>query len=119
LLWKPRISTYLSYAYLCLVWKISVGTGYREVVEIVKAGKVDVGAGRYAAVKDDPALRIIYVSIFLCGLSPLLSNTDRQLILDALINAPPEIKAKANYGDGQYPMMNSEKSQNRTNFKLF
>lgn len=43
---------------------LRVGTGYRprEVVEIVKAGKVDVGAGRYAAVKDDPALRIIYVS---------------------------------------------------------
>jgi len=35
-------------------------------------------------------------------MSPLLSNTDRQLILDALIT-PPEIKAKANYGDGQIP----------------
>jgi len=64
---------------------LRVGTGYRprEVVEIVKAGKVDVGAGRYAAVKDDPALRIIYVSKAIPGagvyLSPLLSNTDRQL----------------------------------------
>lgn len=88
---------------------LRVGTGYppREVVEMVKAGKVDVGAGRYTAVKDDPAFKIIYVSKAIPGagvyLSPLLSATDREQIEKALLNAPPDIKAYANYGDGQIP----------------
>jgi len=45
-----------SYAYALYGKSLRVGTGYRprEVVEIVKAGKVDVGAGRYAAVDDLP-----------------------------------------------------------------
>ena len=88
---------------------LRVDTGYRprEVVEIVKAGKVDIGAGRYEAVKDDPELKIIYVSKAIPGagvyLSPKLSEADRKRITDALLNAPPDIQAKANYGSGQIP----------------
>lgn len=88
---------------------LRVATGYRprEVVEIVKAGKVDIGAGRYEAVKDDPELKIIYVSKAIPGagvyLSPNLSDTDHKRIIDALLNAPPDIQAKANYGNGQIP----------------
>ncbi len=88
---------------------LRVGTGYRpkDVVEMVKTGKVDVGAGRYTTVKDDPALRIIYVSKAIPGaavyLSPVLSSTDRKRVKEALLNAPPKIQAKANYGAGQIP----------------
>lgn len=88
---------------------LRVGTGYppREVVEIVKTGKVDIGAGRYAAIKDDPDFRIIYVSKAIPGpgvyLSPLLSSTDRKRIEEVLLNAPVDIKTLANYGDGQIP----------------
>lgn len=88
---------------------LRLDTGYRprEVVEIVKAGKIDVGAGRYEAVKDDPELKIIYVSKAIPGagvyLSPKLSEADRKRITDALLNAPPDIQAKANYGNGQIP----------------
>ncbi len=88
---------------------LRIDTGYRprEVIEVVKAGEVDIGAGRYEAVKDDPELRIIYVSKAIPGagvyLSPKLSDTDRNQITDALLNAPPDIQAKANYGSGQIP----------------
>lgn len=88
---------------------LRVDTGYRprEVVEIVKAGKVDVGAGRYEAVKDDPELKIIYVSKAIPGagvyLSPKLSEADFKKVTDTLLNAPPDIQAKANYGNGQLP----------------
>lgn len=88
---------------------LRVGTGNRprEVVEMVRAGKVDIGAGRFAAVKDDPAFRIIHVSKPIPGagvyLSPLLSSADRERIREALLQAPPEIQAKANYGAGEIP----------------
>ena len=88
---------------------LRVGTGYppREVVKIVKAGKVDIGASRYTAIKDDPDFRIIYVSKAIPGpgvyLSPLLSSTDRKRIEELLLNAPPDIKARAKYGDSQIP----------------
>ena len=88
---------------------LRVGTGYRpkDVVKMVKTGKVDVGAGRYTTVKDDPDLRIIYVSKSIPGatvyLSPSLSNIDRERVKKALLNAPAKIQAKANYGAGQIP----------------
>ena len=88
---------------------LRVGTGYppKDVVAMVKAGKVDVGAGRYTAVKDDPTLRMIYVSKAIPGagvyLSPLLSGTDFKRVKEALLNAPSEIQAKANYGVRQIP----------------
>ncbi len=74
---------------------------------MVKAGKVDIGAGRYAAVKADPTLRIIYVSKAIPGagvyLSPKLLSLDKERIKPALLNASPAIKAKANYNAGQIP----------------
>ncbi len=88
---------------------LRVGTGHRprEVVKMVKVGKVDVGAGRFDTVKDDPALRIIYVGKAIPGagvyLSPLLSSTDRELVREALLNAPPEVREQAKYGDGRLP----------------
>lgn len=88
---------------------LRVDTGYRprEVVEIVKVGKVDVGAGRYEVVRDDPKLRIIHVSKAIPGagvyLSPKLSEADRKRITGTLLNAPLDIQAKANYGSGQIP----------------
>lgn len=86
---------------------LRVGIGYRpsDVVELVKAGKVDIGAGRYDAVKDDPNLKIIYISKAIPGagvyLSPLLGS--EQKIKEVILNAPPEIQAKADYGNGQIP----------------
>ncbi len=88
---------------------LRVGTGYRpsDVVEMVKARKVDIGAGRYSTVEDRPDLRIIYVSKDIPGagvyLSPLLSIPEQQQIKESLLNAPPEIQAKANYGNSQIP----------------
>ena len=74
---------------------------------MVKARIADIGAGRYTVIKDDPAFRIIYVSKAIPGagvyLSPLLSTTDSKRLKDALLYAPPEIKAKAKYGAGQIP----------------
>jgi len=93
---------------------LRVGTEYRpsNVIELVKAGKVDIGAGRYDVVKDDPNLRIIYISKAIPGagvyLSPLLVSEQQQL-KETLLNAPPEIQAKADYGKGQIPQYNELK----------
>lgn len=101
--------TFLLPIYALYGKSLRVGTGYRpkDVIEMVKAGKVDIGAARYAAVKDDPALRMIYVSKAIPGagvyLSPLLTTTERQRLKNALLNAPLEIQAKAHYGKGQIP----------------
>ena len=63
--------------------------------------------GRYAAVKADPTLRIIYVSkaipdagVYL--LSKLLS-VDKERRKPALLNASSAIKAKASYNAGEIP----------------
>ena len=88
---------------------LRIGSGYAPpaAANLVKAGKIDVGAGRYSVVKDDPALRVIYVSraIPAAGvyLSPLLSNRDRDRITQALLNAPAEIQAQANYSNRPVP----------------
>lgn len=87
---------------------LRVGIGYRpsEAIKLVKAGKIDVGAGRYDAVKEDPDLRIIYVSKAIPSagvyLSPSLANSENR-IRDALINAPSDIRAKAKYSDLKIP----------------
>ena len=102
---------------------LRLGTGYRprDVVEMVKTGKADIGAARYGAVKDDPALRIIYVSkaIPRAGvyLSPKLSITDNNRVKEALLNAPLEIQAKANYGSGKIPNY-EDKVSNKANIEL-
>lgn len=87
--------------------RVETGNRPREVVERVKSGEVDVGAGRFDAVKDDPAFRIIHVSRAIPGagvyLSPALSKSDQKRITEALLTAPSEVRAKAHYGEGQIP----------------
>ena len=88
---------------------LKIGRGYhpREAINLVKTGKIDIGAGRYTTIKDDPALRVIYISKPIPGvgvyLSPRLLNLDRELIRIAMLNADPEIQSKAKYTAGQIP----------------
>lgn len=88
---------------------LRVGIGYppREAIQLVKAGKIDVGAGRYSAVKKDPSLRIIAVSKAIPNagvyLSPRLAQRDRNQITEALHNAPPAIQEDARYANSQIP----------------
>lgn len=88
---------------------LRIGTGYSptETKELVKSGQVDIGSSRYDVVKDDAQLRIIHISKAIPGagvyLSPRLSAEDRKRIIAALLNAPAEVRAKANYGAGKIP----------------
>lgn len=100
---------------------LRVGSGYTavEAIEAVRARKVDVASGLYydamgdnptlkaITVKDNPDLRIIYVSKTIPNagvyLSPKLASGDREPIKQALFSAPPEIQAQANYGDRPIP----------------
>lgn len=88
---------------------LKIGRGYhpREAINLVKTGKIDIGAGRYTTIKDNPALRVIYISKPIPGvgvyLSPRLLNLDRELIRIAMLDANSEIKAKAQYTAGRIP----------------
>ncbi|AFY88962.1 phosphate/phosphite/phosphonate ABC transporter substrate-binding protein [Chroococcidiopsis thermalis] len=106
---SASVPTFLIPIYVLYGKTLKIGRGYhpREAINLVKTGKVDIGAGLYTAIKDDPALRAIYISQPLPGvgvyLSPRLLNFDRELIKIAMLNANPEIKAKAKYIAGQIP----------------
>ncbi len=88
---------------------LRIGTGYSptKTRELVKSGEVDIASARYDVIKDDPQLRIIHISKAIPGaglyLSPKLSKDDRKRISAALLNAPEEVSAKANYGAGEIP----------------
>jgi len=88
---------------------LRIDTGYSptETRKLVKSGQVDIASSRYDVVKDDPQLRIIHISKAIPGagvyLSPNLSNNDRKRISNILLNAPPEVRAQANYGAGKIP----------------
>lgn len=88
---------------------LRVGVGYppREAIKRVKAGEIDVGAGRYSVVKKDPSLRIIAVSKAIPNagvyLSPRLALGDRDRITEVIVDAPPTIQAEARYGKNQIP----------------
>ncbi len=88
---------------------LRIGTGYSptESRELVKSGEVDMASSRYDAIKDDSQLRIIHISKAIPGagvyLSPKLSSDDRKRIIEILLNAPSEVRAKANYGTGKIP----------------
>lgn len=88
---------------------LRIGTGYSptETRKLVKSGQVDIASSRYDLVKDDSQLRIIHISKAIPGagvyLSPKLSNNDRKRISEILLNAPVEIRTKANYGVGKIP----------------
>lgn len=77
------------------------------IVEKVKSGQADVGAAPYQIVSQDPELRVIQRSrsIPLSGvyLSPNLSESERNSLRDALLNASEEIQKKAQYGAGEEP----------------
>ncbi len=87
--------------------RIGIGYSPNETKELVKSGEVDIASSRYDAVKDDSQLRIIHISKAIPGagvyLSPKLSSDDRKRISSALLNAPAEVRSKANYGAGKIP----------------
>lgn len=79
----------------------------KAIVEKVKSGQADVGAAPYQIVAQDPELRVIQRSrsIPLSGvyLSPSLSESERNSLRDALLNASEDIQQKAQYGAGEEP----------------
>lgn len=101
---------------------LRVGTGYspREAMNLVKSGEVDIAATRYDNIKNDRSLRIIHISKAIPGagvyLSPKLASEDREKIRSLLLNAPANIRDKANYNNGKIPDYNElRKIVNRTN----
>jgi ABC-type phosphate/phosphonate transport system substrate-binding protein len=88
---------------------LRIGTGYSptKARELVKSGEVDIASSRYDLIKDDSELRIIHISKAIPGagvyLSPKLSKDDREKINNILLNAPAEIRVKANYGAEKIP----------------
>jgi ABC-type phosphate/phosphonate transport system substrate-binding protein len=86
---------------------LRVDMGHRgpDIKNLVKTGKDDIGAAAYGEVANDQDLRIIHLSKQIPGssvyLSPKLSESDRQKITKALLNAPKDIKRQANYGGGE------------------
>ena len=88
---------------------ITVTTGHRgnKIKDLVASGIVDVGAGVYSTVKDNPQFRVIQVSREIPGsgvyLSPKLAPSSQEQIRQILMNAPKAIQQAANYGPGQEP----------------
>ncbi|WP_009632439.1 phosphate/phosphite/phosphonate ABC transporter substrate-binding protein [Synechocystis sp. PCC 7509] len=88
---------------------LKIGTGYSptETKKLVKLGNVDIGSSRYDVIKNDSQLRIIHLSKAIPGagvyLSPKLSKEDRNKLNNILLNAPAEIRTRANYGDTKIP----------------
>jgi ABC-type phosphate/phosphonate transport system substrate-binding protein len=86
---------------------LNVNMGHRasEIKRLVKTGQADLGAAAYTTAGNDQDLKIIHVSKQIPGgnvyLSPNLSQSDRQIITNLLLNAPDEIKKDANYGPGE------------------
>lgn len=88
--------------------QVNMGHRGKKIIEMVKAGQADVGAGAYgSAIKDDPSLRVIHISRKIPSssvyLSPKLSDSDREIIKKILVDAPKDVKDKANYDAGQEP----------------
>ncbi|MEH2438542.1 MAG: PhnD/SsuA/transferrin family substrate-binding protein [Nostoc sp.] len=85
--------------------RVDMGHRGKDIKDLVKTGKADVGAAAYEAVANDKDLRIIHLSKDIPGsnvyLSPKLSESDRQIITKLLLNAPEKIKKQANYGGGE------------------
>ena len=87
--------------------RVNAGNRSSQIREMVKSGKVDVGASSFDLVKDNPAFRMIHVSRKIPGsgvyLSPKLSKSDQTLLKKVLLDAPAIIKQQANYDVGQEP----------------
>ncbi|MEA5604698.1 PhnD/SsuA/transferrin family substrate-binding protein [Nostoc sp. UHCC 0252] len=85
--------------------RVDMGHRGKDIKDLVKTGKADVGAAAYEAVTNDKDLKIIHLSKQIPGanvyLSPKLSESDRQIITKVLFNAPDNIRKQANYGGGE------------------
>lgn len=87
----------------------NVGNRGTAIIKLVKEGKVDVGSAAIgdSIRKDDPTIRIIHVSRDIPGAgvyaSPNLSASDYEQIRQLMLNAPQDIREKANYGDKPEP----------------
>ncbi|MEH2083269.1 MAG: PhnD/SsuA/transferrin family substrate-binding protein [Nostoc sp.] len=85
--------------------RVDMGHRSKDIKDLVKTGKIDVGAAAYEAVENDKDLKIIHLSKQIPGanvyLSPKLSESDRQIITQVLLNAPENIRKQANYGSSE------------------
>ncbi|MBD2489670.1 phosphate/phosphite/phosphonate ABC transporter substrate-binding protein [Aulosira sp. FACHB-615] len=84
---------------------LNMGLRSHVIREMVKNRKVDIGAGAYSTVKNDPDIRIIHQSRNIPGagvyLSPNLPLSDREIIATTLLKAPIDIQKDANFGQGK------------------
>ncbi|MBD2341827.1 PhnD/SsuA/transferrin family substrate-binding protein [Calothrix sp. FACHB-156] len=84
--------------------RVDMGHRSKDIKNLVKTGKADIGAAAYEAVANDKNFKIIHLSKQIPGanvyLSPKLSESDRQIITKVLLNAPENIRKQANYGGG-------------------
>lgn len=85
--------------------RVDMGHKGSEIIEMVRTGKADIGAGVFSYLKSNPNYREIHVSRDIPGsgvyLSPQLSESDRATIKQVLLDAPAEVQEKANYGKGE------------------
>lgn len=90
--------------------KVTMNHKNRDIISMVKEGKVDLGVATYTSIKDDSHLKAIMVSQDIPGsgvyLSPKLSKEDRERIKNVLLEAPPEIQKQANYSKDNEPAWN-------------
>ena len=87
----------------------NIGNRGSAIIQLVKEGKADVGSAAIgdSVRKDDPTLRIIYVSRDIPGAgvyaSPSLSTLEQQTIKQLMLAVPESIRKNANYGDKPEP----------------
>lgn len=83
--------------------RISKDNSLDQIIEKVKLGKADVGAGVYPLIKNNPDLRVINRSRVIPVAGVYLSHSNRinkreyQEIKKAFLTAPLEVQKKANY----------------------
>ena len=90
---------------------ITANIGHRgtAIINLVKEGKADVGSAAIgdSVRKDDPDFRIIHVSRDIPGAgvytSPNFSVSESNNLKQLMLNAPQDIRTKANYGDKPEP----------------
>jgi len=95
------------------VLNVNYGNRGSEIRELVKLGKVDLGAAAISsfgdAAEEDSEIRFIHQSRDIPGsgvyLSQKLSASDREVIMRLILNAPEEIKRyeNSNYDIGEEP----------------
>ncbi|MFB2968215.1 PhnD/SsuA/transferrin family substrate-binding protein [Aerosakkonema sp. BLCC-F183] len=78
-----------------------------DIIEKVKSGQADIGAGYLNRIKEEPKLRLFGFSrsIPLSGvyLSPNISEKEQNLIKETLLNAAPNVRNQTNYEQGEEP----------------